>query len=80
VERVSLLTQSTAANAEESASAAEELTGQARVMRQLVQSFVVGTGNGATRTLARRDVNKPPPAAYRDLRRHDQVVEKWATR
>lgn len=39
VERINAVTQQTAANAEESAAASEELTSQARVMRELVGQF-----------------------------------------
>ena len=72
VEHVSQQTQGVAANAEESASAAEELTAQAATMRELVSRFVIEAGQRkAHRTLlapiARAAASRVP--AERLLRR-----------
>ncbi len=79
VEQVSQLTQRAAANAEESASASEELNAQASTMRDLVQQFQVDAGSGEARQLARRDPRRRPPQHIIDQRAPDPLDEKWAT-
>jgi methyl-accepting chemotaxis protein len=77
VDGVNGLTQRLAANAEESASAAEELNAQAAMLRTLVQRFRVKSASGDSRPLARRDGRPRPPAAGAERRRPDPVEERW---
>jgi len=78
VEQVSELTQRAAANAEESASAAEELNAQASTMRELVQAFVVEGRQERPRALARRDPYEQPAYKTAEQRAFDPLVGKWA--
>jgi methyl-accepting chemotaxis protein len=57
VEEVSNLTQRVAANAEESASASEELNAQATTMQELVQRFKVKASDGYS---SRAGPSRPP--------------------
>jgi methyl-accepting chemotaxis protein len=78
VDGVNGLTQRLAANAEESASASEQLNAQAATLRTLVQRFRVQAASGGSRPLARRDGRAAPREAGRERRRRDPVVERWA--
>lgn len=78
LEMVSQLTQGSAANAEESASASEELSAQSATMKELVQRFIVQDSMESPRKLARRDPTVPPPAHILEQRSRDPLVEKWA--
>ena len=79
VERVSHETQLMAANAEESASASEELNAQASMMRELVQRFQVRDSRGSTRPLARRDVGQPSGRIGIERRGAEELLERWAS-
>jgi methyl-accepting chemotaxis protein len=74
---VNALTQRLAANAEESASAAEELDAQSAMLRSLVQRFRVRSSEGGSRPLARRDVQQSSTPA-RERRQRDPLEVKWA--
>jgi methyl-accepting chemotaxis protein len=60
VSSVSNQTQLAAANAEEAASASEELNSQAASMRALVNRFVIGDADGEPRNAARREPHRAP--------------------
>ncbi|MBY0489267.1 MAG: MCP four helix bundle domain-containing protein [Gemmatimonadaceae bacterium] len=75
---VNNLTQGLAANAEESASAAEELSAQAAMLRALVQRFRVKTASGDSRPLARRDGASAPREGGRERRREHRGARPLA--
>jgi len=77
VEQVGELTQRAAANAEESASAAEELYAQSSSMRELVQGFVVTGRQQRLRKVGRRHPYKQPADETVAQRAFDPLVEKW---
>ena len=80
VEAVNNQTQLAAANAEESASAAEELNAQATTMRDLVQQFKVSDSAGDSRKLARRDVTaQKGQRIARERRNFAPEREQWAS-
>jgi methyl-accepting chemotaxis protein len=62
LEMLTQLTQGSAANAEASASASEELSAPSATMRELVQRFIVQDSIAAPRKLARRDPTVSQPA------------------
>lgn len=68
VAAVSDQTQRAAANAEEAASASEELNAQAAGMRTLVHRFVVSDSRGEPRNMARRDLHRPVDRPYLERR------------
>jgi len=68
VSSVSNQTQLAAANAEEAASASEELNSQAASMRALVNRFVIGDSHGAPRKTARREPHRAPQRPYLERR------------
>jgi methyl-accepting chemotaxis protein len=68
VETVSDHTQRAAANAEESASASEELNAQAASMRVLVNKFVVVDARGEPRNMARRVLHARTSRPYMEKR------------
>ena len=77
VDGVNGLTQRLAANAEESASAAEELNAQAAMLRTLVQRFRVKNASGGSRPLARRDGRSRPYPKGAERRGADPVEKRW---
>ena len=80
VEAVNNQTQLAAANAEESASAAEELNAQATTMRDLVQQFKVSDSADDSRKLARRDVTaQKGQRIARERRNFAPEREQWAS-
>ncbi|WP_353267311.1 methyl-accepting chemotaxis protein, partial [Gemmatimonas sp.] len=79
LEQVGQRTQASAASAEESAAASEELNAQASTMKELVQSFVVRNHSEQPRTLARRNPFQEVPRDIREKRAPDPLVKKWAT-
>ena len=68
VSNVSNQTQLAAANAEEAASASEELNSQAASMRALVNRFVIGDSHGEPRKTARREPHRAPQRPYLERR------------
>ena len=76
VDGVNGLTQRLAANAEESASASQELNAQAAMMRDLVNRFRVRTPQGEKRPMARR-VPGDEKRVGAERRSHDPLLEKW---
>lgn len=68
VSSVSNQTQLAAANAEEAASASEELNSQAASMRALVNRFVIGDSHGEPRKTARREPHRAPQRPYLERR------------
>lgn len=79
LQQVGQLTQDSAASAEESASASEELSAQAATMKDLVHSFVVLDDSMHGRAMARRDPTQKVPKAILDKRAPDPLVDKWAS-
>jgi methyl-accepting chemotaxis protein len=77
LEQVGRLTQDSAASAEESASASEQLSAQAAMMKELVQAFVVQDDSGRSRALARRNPLDEVPGHVLDKRKPDRLVDKW---
>ncbi|MCU0649044.1 MAG: methyl-accepting chemotaxis protein [Gemmatimonadaceae bacterium] len=75
VDHINSVTQQAAANAEESASAAEELAAQAAVMKNLVDQFTLAEGGPSTRRPA-----APRPAAPRAPVRRPSAPSKAASR
>ena len=68
VSSVSHQTQLAAANAEEAASASEELNSQAASMRALVNRFVIGDSHGDPRKTAPREPRRTPQRPYLERR------------
>jgi methyl-accepting chemotaxis protein len=79
VDGVNALTQRLAANAEESASAAQELNAQASMLRELVNRFRVRSPSGASRSMARRQWGAPAGRDARGVERRapEPLLEKW---
>jgi methyl-accepting chemotaxis protein len=68
IEDVSGQTKAAAAGAEESASASEQLSAQAALMRELVHQFVVLDSRGSPRHMARRMFHASPTRPYQEKR------------
>ncbi|AMW05590.1 CHASE3 domain-containing protein [Gemmatimonas phototrophica] len=79
LQQVGQRTQESAASAEESASASEELSAQASTMKGLVQSFMVRDGAEQPRVLARRNPLQEVSRAIRERRAPDPLVDEWAS-
>jgi methyl-accepting chemotaxis protein len=80
LEQVGQRTQASAASAEESASASEELSAQAATMKDLVQSFVLRASTASTQQPPRRDARADARPSSREGRAPDLLAIRRGSR